>query len=153
MSFDNLRIRQLDKALEPFLVLSGRRPPESGWIRTIREALGMSLRQLADRTKLTKNAIASAEANEARGTAQLNTLRVLADAMDCDLVYAVVPRRSLTETIERQAEIIASTLVDRISDSMELEAQGVGADERDHQLRELKAQIVRERGSDFWDAG
>lgn len=153
MSFDDLKVRQLDKALEGLAALRGRRTPESGWIRTIREALGMSLRQLAERTKLTKNAIASAEANEARGTAQLNTLRTLADAMECDVVYAIVPRRSLAATIDRQAEVVASTLVDQVADSMELEAQGVGAEERDHQVRELKARIIRDRGSDFWDAG
>ena len=148
---DDLRIRQLDAALEPFQSVRDRSPPKRGWARAVRTALGMSLRQLAERTGLSKTAVRSAETNEARGTAQLRTLQALAEAMECDLVYALVPRGSLEDVVARQAERKAEGLVRRVSASMELEDQGVGIADRRRQVQDLKADILRDRRRDFWD--
>ena len=152
MRFDDLKIRQLDVVLTAFDSLKKRPTPDAGWIRTIREALGMSLRQLASRAQLSKNAVASAERSEAKGTIQLDTLRVLAEALDCELVYALVPRQSLSATIDNQAARISGALVGRVSESMELEDQGISVTERSRQFDELKQDIIRRRGRDFWDA-
>ncbi|GMQ81041.1 MAG: mobile mystery protein A [Rhodothermia bacterium] len=148
---EDLRTRQLDETLEPFRSLRTLTPPEQGWARTIRDALGMSLRQLAERTGKSKTTVASAEAFESKGTVQLDSLRVLANGLDCDLIYALVPRDTLRDVIDRQAERIATRLVTRVSDSMELESQGVGADEKDRQIKELKTEILQKRGRDFWN--
>jgi len=82
---------------------------------------------------------------------QLKSLRTLAEAMDCDLVYALVPRTSLAESVRLQAERIASRLVHKVSDSMELEQQGVSPVENERQIQELTAALLRDRGQDFWD--
>jgi predicted DNA-binding mobile mystery protein A len=148
---EDLRLRQQDQALGPFQALRHRPPPRSGWLKSIRQALGMSLRQLSERSGLSKTAVASAEASEARGTIQLDTLRRLADAMDCDLVYAIVPRDSLARTVEKQAERTAESVVSRVSESMEMEAQGVPDSERQRQVREMAAEILWDRGRGFWD--
>ena len=148
---EDLRIRQLDEALTPFQALRERPPPGQGWARTVREALGMSLRQLAERTGLSKTAVHSAESNESKGTIRLDSLRKLAEAMDCDLVYAMVPRDSLSNILERQAEHLAASLVARVSESMELEAQGVPMSERRRQTSEITADILRDRRRNFWD--
>jgi len=149
---DRLRIRQLDQAVEPFRLLERRSPPRDGWVRVIREALGMSIRQLAERCGLAKTSVHSIETNEAAGRVQLDSLRTVAEAMECDLVYALVPRGSLQKIIDRQAERKAREMVDQVSDSMELEAQGVDAAERTNQLEALASEILRDRGRDFWDA-
>jgi predicted DNA-binding mobile mystery protein A len=148
---DSLRIRQLDDALVPFSSLRSRPPPPKGWLRSIREALGMSLRQVAERAGVSKTSVQSAELNEAKGTIQLDSLQKLADALDCDLVYALVPRSSLAGILEGQARANAERIVGRVSDSMDLEAQGVAESERQRQIHELAATIIRERGRDFWD--
>ena len=148
--FDNLKVQQLDSALEPFRPLR-RALPAGGWAKTIREALGMSLRQYAKRMGVSKTAANSAEQSEARGTVQLDTLQQLADALGCDLVYALVPRDSLRSTLERQAEAIATQLVGRVSSSMELEDQGIPHAERRRQIEELTREVLEERPSDFWD--
>lgn len=148
---DDLGIRQLDAALTPFQSVRDRSPPRGGWAKAVRTALGMSLRQLAERTGLSKTAVKSVEASEARGTVQLRSLQALAEALDCDLVYALVPRGSLKEMMERQAERIAEGLVRRVSESMELEEQGVDPADRRRQVQELKAEILRDRRRDFWD--
>ncbi len=149
--FDELRVRQLDEALAPFQDLRNRPAPRLGWLRTIREALGMTARQLAARTGKSKTSVLSTERNEVSGTVQLNSLQNLADAMDCDVVYAIVPRTSLRERLERQACTIAAQTVGRVSASMELEAQGVPEEERARQIDALAEEVLRARKRDFWD--
>jgi len=148
---DDLRIRQLDEALAPFTPLCHRPPPPTGWVKTIREALGISVRQMSRRTGLSRTSISSAETGEAKGTVQFDTLRGLADALDCDLVYAVVPRTSLALTLEAHARKKAAALVGRVADSMKLEAQGVANEATERQVRDLAATILSDRGRDFWD--
>lgn len=149
---DRLRIRQLDQALEPFHLARRRSSPQDGWVRAIREALGMSIRQLAERSGVSKTSVHSIETNEAAGKVQLDSLRTAAEAMECDLVYALVPRDSLQAILDRQAERKAREIVDQVSHSMELEAQGVDAAERENQVEALKSELLRDRGRDFWDA-
>ena len=149
--FDELRVRQLDEALAPFQDLRHRPTPRRGWLRTIREALGMSARQLAARTGKSKTTVLSTERNEASGSVQLNSLQNLADALDCDVVYAIVPRTSLRERLDRQACALASQIVGRVSASMELEAQGVPEEDRARQIDELAEEVLRARKRDFWD--
>lgn len=151
-NMDDLRVRQLDKALKPYQALRQRQAPDKGWIRTIRETLGMSLRQLAERADLSKTSVTNAEQTERRGTVQLETLQKLADAMDCDLVYALVPRQSLKKTIHAQATRIARTIVGRVSESMELEDQAVPDEDARRQIDEMIEELLRNRPRDFWDA-
>lgn len=148
---DRLRIEQLDRVLEPFRRASKRGPPQDGWARAIREALGMSIRQLADRSRLSKTSVHSIEINEAAGSVQLDSLRTLAEAMECDLVYALVPKNSLQAFLDRQAERKAREVVEQVSNSMDLEAQGLGEEKRETQVERLKDELLRSRGRDFWD--
>lgn len=146
-----LQVRQLDDALKPFFVLKKASIPREGWIKAVRETLGMSLRQLADRTGLSKTSVASIEKSERKGTVQLDSIRRLADGLDCDLMYALVPRQPLEKTVEFQARAKAKELVDRVSSSMDLEAQGISQEERARQVQELTEEILRNRKRDLWD--
>jgi len=148
---EDLRVRQLDEKLGDLKPLRNRRPPPSGWAKAIREALGISVRQMAKRTGLSRTSITSAEKGEAKGTVQLATLEGLADALDCELVYALVPRGSLAETIRQQAYRKASGMLGRVDDSMRLERQGVERDELARQIEELAGELLQNRGRDFWD--
>ena len=148
---EKLQIRQLDDVLASFKELRERHPPDSGWTNVVRETLGMSIQQLATRIGMSKTAVASAENNEARGTVQMDTLRRLADGLECDLVYAIVPRTSLQDSIEKQALKKAGLLVGRVSDTMELENQGVSDSERRIQIEEIAEEILQTKGRDFWN--
>lgn len=77
--------------------------PPAGWIRTVRESLGMTTRQLGRRMGVAHTSVAGLEHGEVAGTIKLETLRRAAAALECDLVYALVPRRPLTETVWTQA--------------------------------------------------
>lgn len=150
-SLDKLRIRQLDEALSSFEPVKARPLPLGGWLKTVREALGMSIRELAARTSMSKTAVANAENTEANGTIQMNTLATLADGLECDLVYALVPRGSLTSVLEGQARKRAIQLIRRASESMELEDQSVSESETAAQFEELVQRLLEERPRGFWN--
>lgn len=97
--------------------------PHGGWVGAIREALGMSRKDLAARMKVTESTVARLEASERAGTAQLDTLRRTADALGCDLVYALVPRRPLEDMVQEQARTQAVKLLAAVQHTMMLEDQ------------------------------
>jgi predicted DNA-binding mobile mystery protein A len=100
-------------------------PPMRGWIRAIREALGMSSAQLARRLKVKQPTVVALEQSELKGTIQLATLRRVAEAMNCTLVYALVPNGSLDAIVRDQALKTARRRLAAIEHSMLLEDQGV----------------------------
>ena len=77
--------------------------PPGGWLRAIREALGMSMAQLGRRMGLPRQGVLALERREASGAVSLKTLREAAAALDAELVYAIVPRRSLARMLQKQA--------------------------------------------------
>ena len=110
----------------------------------------MSLRQLAQRAGLSKNAVASIEGNEAKGSVRLESLARLAEAMGCELVYAIVPRDSLEETMRLGAMRAAERMVGRVADSMELEAQGTSRAERNRLVHDIAGRL-RKDPARIWD--
>jgi len=83
---------------------------------------------------------------------KLRTLEALANAMDCDLVYTLVPRTSLRASLERQAERVAERMMERVPGSMRLESQGVAREMKSIQRETTKQEVLPIRGRDFWDA-
>lgn len=69
-----------------------RQAPVEGWLRQVRLARGVTQQALADALGCKRQACAQLERSEARGAISLYSLRKAAAAMDCELVYALVPR-------------------------------------------------------------
>ena len=65
------------------------------WIRTMREARGLSLRQLGERLGIQGNSVHVAERRESSGGISIYQLQRLAQALDCDLFYAFVPKQRI----------------------------------------------------------
>src|ERR1022692_1303855 len=101
------------------------RPPR-GWIRAVREALGMSTAALAGRLGITAGAVTRREQSEAADRARLETLRRAADALGCDLVYLLVPRRPLTAVVRDRARELAHVQIAAVEQTMRLEDQATG---------------------------
>jgi predicted DNA-binding mobile mystery protein A len=120
MDTQRLRLTQVERAVSQAMVPA--RPP-SGWIQAIRSALGMTSRQLATRLGLSQSTLAALEKSEADDRITLHSLRRVADALDCDLQYVLVPRATLTKRVEKRAEAIAHDRVSRILHTMRLEDQ------------------------------
>ena len=124
--FRQLRSKQLDRALAPLRSAKVPRPPK-GWIRAIREALGLSSAELAKRMKANRSLIVQQEKAEADDRITLKSLRAFANALDCDLVYAFVPRAGdLEQLAEARARAAAKTNVLGVEHSMALENQASG---------------------------
>ena len=130
------------KPLERFTV------PPKGWIRAIRDAIGMSGPQLARRLGMTAQGLVSVERSEAQGRIQLNTLRRAAEAMDCVLVYALVPETSLEQMVEHRARELALQALSRVSHSMALEDQHIDRD-LERRVQTYIATALRDR--DLWE--
>lgn len=123
--------------------------PPKGWIRAIRDAIGMTGAQLGRRLGMTAQGVVSLERSEASGTIQLNTLRRAAEAMDCVLVYALVPKISLTEMVDRRARELALRALRRVSHSMALEDQQVDRD-LEKRIQTYIDTALRDR--DLWES-
>lgn len=124
------------------------RPPR-GWVRAVREALGMTAAVLAARMGTTAGAVTRLEQSEAADRIQLDTLRRAADALGCDLVYLLVPRRPLATVVRDRAHELARRQVEAVEQTMRLEDQATGkASEMEDQL----AEQLLERGGLWSDA-
>jgi predicted DNA-binding mobile mystery protein A len=125
--FRNLRLKQLDRALKPYRAARTVLRPSKGWIRTIRQALGVSSGELARRLKTSRQLPLQLEKGEAEDRITLKSLRAVANALDCDLVYALVPRAgSMRLSIENRARAEVKNRVLGVEHSMALENQAVG---------------------------
>ena len=106
--------------------LRGLARPPRGWIRAVREALGMSAAALAVRLGITAGAVTRLEQSEAADRVQLDTLRRAADALGCDLVYLLVPRRPLNAVVRDRARELAHRQIAAVEQTMRLEDQETG---------------------------
>ena len=142
--------QKLDAVGHPWRQLSPaqRVAPHRGWITAIREALGMSQADLARRLGVRASSVGKLENAERARTVQLDTLQRAADALDCDLVYALVPRRPLQEAVKAPRLELARPLLERTRHHMQLEAQDApDAASEDTLLREAERLVP---DSDLW---
>lgn len=122
-----LRLRQLERTLTPFYAAKLEVRPKAGWLRGIREALGLSMQEVGKNMGKAKPNIQQFEKSESDDRITLGSLRRVAHAMDCELVYAIVPRSgTLTELAERHAQAQATRDVHAVERTMALEDQAPG---------------------------
>jgi len=125
--FRNLQLNQLDRRLEPYRATRKVSRPAKGWIRAIRQALGVSSGELARRLGTSRQLPLQLEKAEAEDRITLKSLRAMADALDCELVYALVPRAgTLRALVEDRARDEAKQRVLGVEHSMALENQSAG---------------------------
>jgi predicted DNA-binding mobile mystery protein A len=139
---------QLDQRFRKFGSPKRHATPVRGWIKAIREALGMSTAQLAARLQIKQPSLVALEQSEAAGTMELATLRRVAEALDCTVVYALVPNKPLEAMVRDRARAFSRKRRAPVEHSMLLENQKVTRKNADARLDE----IVRETNPRlFWD--
>ena len=143
--------RQLDKRLSHLLNADAFSRPPRGWVKAIREALGMTTAQLAKRLGVSQPRVVGIEQAEAKGAITLDSLERAAHALDCQLVYALVPRKPLDALIEERAVRLATMRLDSTRHTMALEAQTVDTRDEDEQRKRLIRQLIEQAGSELWD--
>ena len=113
-----------------------------------RSLLDDRFRKLAKRLKIKQPSLVELEQSEAAGTIELQTLRRVAAALDCTLVYALVPNKPLETMVRDRARVFERRRREHVEHSMLLEDQKVTS-------KNLKArldEIVRETNPRlFWD--
>ena len=140
-----LLIEQVDKKLSLFKQVEKVVPPQKGWVYAIRTALKMSLRQLADRLKISYQSVNELEKREANGSITIKTLREVASALDMNLVYGFVPKgASIEKIIENRANEVAREIVLRTSNTMKLEDQE-NSDDRIEKAIKSKAEEIKNK--------
>jgi predicted DNA-binding mobile mystery protein A len=111
----------------------------------------MTSKQLAVRLGVSQPRVTKIEKGEREGSITLDTLRRTAQAMDCQLIYAFVPRRPLHELVEERARVRARAILEATTHSMALEDQLADADTEAAQLEQLTREFMEKSGQDLWE--
>lgn len=98
-------------------------PPRDGWLRSIREALGMPAAYLAAKLGISVSGIRKMEQNEIEGKINLATLKKAADALDCDLRYMLIPRKPIRKRLFNMAKAVSEQEIKEVTGNMGLEGQ------------------------------
>lgn len=143
--------KQLDRKLAPLRNHEGWTRPSHGWVRAIRDALGMTTRQLGTKLGVTPSTISALERGEVKETVSLATLRAAAEALGCRLVYALVPERSLEESVHERAVRLAEAQLARANHTMRLENQALVAEDLAVERARLIDDLLRGDPRRLWD--
>jgi len=111
----------------------------------MRDALGMTTTDLGRRLGVSAAAVTQFERSELHDRIRLETLRRAAEAMDCTLVYAFVPREPLEDMVQRRAHDLAHQRLAPIAHTMRLEDQAVTPERLDELVDELASQLINSR--------
>ena len=144
--------RQIDKRIEQLPNLTQLKRPPKGWIKAMREALGMTMGQLAERLGVSQPRISVLEQNEASGAITMESLERAANALDCDLAYILIPRRGgLNELVEEQATKAAKQKLKSTKHTMALEKQSVDKDDEQEQIIRIAKLLAEKSDSSIWE--
>jgi predicted DNA-binding mobile mystery protein A len=148
--FNQLRLEQLQAAVKAYEILLTKRAPSRGWLKEIREALGRTERQQAQRLGISGSTLHQSEQSEAEERISLGQLRKLADGLDCQLVYALVPRKPLTEVVQDRATQLAKEEVYGVAHTMGLEDQRPTDERIQKQVARRAEELLRGKWSNLW---
>ena len=141
--------QQLDRRLQE----EPRNPaPPQGWIRTVREALGMSATQLARKMGIKIQSLRVIEESEKKGTISLSTLTRAANAMNCEVKVCFLPNPSLDGILKKQALEAAQKIHERTALHMSLEDQATSSSFRENQVRETADDLIRNLDRRLWES-
>jgi predicted DNA-binding mobile mystery protein A len=145
MNSQRLILKQLDRQMQEWQALNEKYPRlQAGWIKTLRKALGMTGQQLAERLQVSRARIVQLEHAEQHNAITLESLEKAAEAMGCQLIYALVPKKTpqgktLEDLLQIKAEEIAEKTIKRVDHSMSLEKQAI----EQKYLKEQKSALTK----------
>jgi predicted DNA-binding mobile mystery protein A len=153
MSLQKLYFQQISSRLEDLrntkLIAVA---PSNGWIKSIRTALEIPLSEMARRLGVNSTTVLAAERNEVANTITLAQLKRMADVLDCDLVYALIPRKSLSEIVNEEATKVATQEMATVAHSMALENQEPSHEFIVKKIRERKEELIAGSWKKIWSS-
>lgn len=147
----DLARKHLDKRLSQWKPTSNFASPPRGWIRAIRDAIGMTAAQLAIRLNVSQPRVFALEKSEVNEALTLETISRVAQALDCTFVYAIVPNTSLEDIVTKQAQKKVSERLIRIDHTMKLEGQGLSDAEITAEHERLMNELMKGNLRGLWD--
>lgn len=142
--------KHLDKRLATLREAELTAPPR-GWMKAIREALGMSTRQLATRMGVSPSRVPTIEKAEVTGATTIRTLRAAAEAMNCTFVYALVPVKPLEDILQERAKEKANGELTRLDHTMKLENQALRRADIDDEKQRIIDQHLTGSLRQLWE--
>lgn len=147
INFNETILNQIDRRVETVRSLKEKAFVREGWIKYMRNALGLTQTKLAKLVNLNSANIVQAEKREIEGNVSIATLKKMAQAMECEFVYAFVPNKKISEIIHDKAYDKAKKSLINADLHMKLENQGVEGEL--HEKVERLAKKLIEKG-DVW---
>lgn len=144
---DNKKLlrRSYQKKFDTFKKVLIEKPPQ-GWLKTIREFFGMTTTQLAKRLGVAQSRIVNLEKNEKN--TKISTMERIADALNCDFVYAFIPRENIDNIIYNQAKKKALKILNKVNTNMNLENQ---LSKNNELLEDLINELLNDNIARIWD--
>ena len=147
----NEAVRHLDNRFASLRAFSRAQRPPKGWIRAIRDALGMTTALYAKGLGVSQPRVVELEKSEQSGGVTLNTLQRAAEALGCRLVYVLIPEQPLADVVTQRAAEIAERQSRAIEQTMRLEDQAVEDDRAAQALRAQAIEDLLKRPARLWD--
>ena len=152
MRNNKLQFQQLNEKMDQLTGLQHVIVPPIGWIKAIRNGIGMSMEQLGRKLSITKQGVMDIEKREMEGAITIKAMQEIAKAMDTEFVYGFVPNAgSLEQMIETRALEIAKTIVLRTSTTMKLEDQANSKERIEKAIKERAKEIINKTPKILWD--
>ena len=124
-TLDRLAISQANRRIKTIRQAFKGEKVRPGWIHYMRHILNMTLKKLAERVGVSIATVAQAERGEAAEKVTIGTLKAMARAMECELVYAFIPKKDIDELLKKQALEKAKRILSTADIHMTLENQRV----------------------------
>lgn len=152
MRNNKLQFQQLNEKIDQLTGLQHVIVPPIGWIKAIRNGIGMSMEQLGKKLSITKQGVMDIEKREKEGAITIKSMQEIGKAMDTQFVYGFVPKAgSLEQMIEYRALEIASKIVERTSTTMKLEDQANSKERIEKAIKERATEIINKTPKILWD--
>jgi len=147
----NDALRHLDKRFKELSPLAASPRPMKGWVRALRDALGMTSGQLARRMGVKQPRITELEKAEMTGGVTISTMERAAESLGCRFVYALIPDQSLTQKIKDRARLVARRHLARTQQTMTLENQCVNDPDVEEEMIDGLILELMKKPSRLWD--
>lgn len=144
---NELTLNQIDRRLEGLRAVKDKSKVREGWIKFMRNALGMTINDLANILSLSRIRVMQAERGEIEGKVTIATLKKMAEAMDCELVYSFIPKKDIRTTIHDKAMAKATDIISSAELHMKLEDQSVGGNKKER-IERLAKKLIE--SGDIW---
>ena len=152
MRNNKLQFQQLNEKIDQLTGLQHVIVPPIGWIKAIRNGIGMSMEQLGKKLSITKQGVMDIEKREKEGAITIKSMQEIAKAMDMKLVYGFVPNEGdLEQMIETRAIEMAKKIVERTSNTMKLEDQANSKERIEKAIKERASEIINNTPKILWD--